>query len=81
MATRYDRCPKVFLSAIALAAIVICWLLNSMSPDPSDQADGWNSGWLADQAEDPASVSFSLETPENDDSGVLVGGSFRAPAG
>lgn len=24
--TRYDRCPKVFLSAIALAAIVIYWL-------------------------------------------------------
>ncbi|MDG1459849.1 MAG: IS5/IS1182 family transposase, partial [Pseudoprimorskyibacter sp.] len=23
VATRYDRCPKVFLSAIALAAIVI----------------------------------------------------------
>lgn len=26
VATRYDRCPKVFLSAIALAAIVIYWL-------------------------------------------------------
>ena len=26
VATRYDRCPKVFLSAIALAATVICWL-------------------------------------------------------
>ena len=26
VATRYDRCPKVFLSAIALAALVICWL-------------------------------------------------------
>ncbi|PTM93631.1 hypothetical protein C8N32_109139 [Rhodovulum imhoffii] len=26
MATRYDRCPKVFLSAIALAALVIYWL-------------------------------------------------------
>lgn len=25
-ATRYDRCPKVFLSAIALAATVIYWL-------------------------------------------------------
>jgi hypothetical protein len=24
--TRYDRCPKVFLSAIALAALVIYWL-------------------------------------------------------
>jgi transposase len=23
VATRYDRCPKVFLSAIALAAVVI----------------------------------------------------------
>jgi len=26
VATRYDRCPKVFLSAIALSAIVIYWL-------------------------------------------------------
>ncbi|WP_299552369.1 hypothetical protein [uncultured Tateyamaria sp.] len=26
VATRYDRCPKVFLSAIALVAIVIYWL-------------------------------------------------------
>jgi len=26
VATRYDSCPKVFLSAIALAAIFICWL-------------------------------------------------------
>ncbi|MFC6688424.1 IS5 family transposase [Jhaorihella thermophila] len=25
VATRYDRCPKAFLSAIALAAIVIFW--------------------------------------------------------
>ena len=26
LATRYDRCPKVFLSAIVLVAIVIYWL-------------------------------------------------------
>lgn len=26
VATRYDRCPMVFLSAIALAALVIYWL-------------------------------------------------------
>ncbi|PIL19577.1 transposase IS4 [Puniceibacterium antarcticum] len=26
LATRYDRCPKVFLSAIALADLVIYWL-------------------------------------------------------
>lgn len=26
IATRYDRCPKVFLSARALAAIVMFWL-------------------------------------------------------
>ena len=26
VATQYDRCPKVFLSAIALAALVIYWL-------------------------------------------------------
>ena len=25
-ATRYDRCPKVFLSACALAAVVMLWL-------------------------------------------------------
>jgi hypothetical protein len=24
--TRYDRCPKVFLSAVALAATVMFWL-------------------------------------------------------
>ncbi len=36
VATRYDRCPKVFLSAIALAALVIYWLWNSMSPDPNN---------------------------------------------
>ena len=26
IATRYDRCPELFLSAIALAAIVMFWL-------------------------------------------------------
>ena len=26
VATRYDRCPKVFLSAMALAATVLFWL-------------------------------------------------------
>ena len=26
VATRYDRCPKVFMSAIALAATVMFWL-------------------------------------------------------
>ena len=26
VATRYDRCPTVFLSAVALAATVIFWL-------------------------------------------------------
>jgi hypothetical protein len=26
VATRYNRCPKAFFSAIALAAVVICWL-------------------------------------------------------
>ncbi|MBK6023430.1 hypothetical protein ABIB58_002124, partial [Brevundimonas sp. UYEF29] len=26
VATRYDRCPTVFLSAIALAATVLFWL-------------------------------------------------------
>jgi transposase len=35
VATRYDRCPTVFFSAVALAATVIFWL-GSPSPDPSD---------------------------------------------
>jgi transposase len=26
VATRYDRCPKVFLKAVALAATVMFWL-------------------------------------------------------
>ena len=26
VATRYDRCPKVFLSALALAATVMFWI-------------------------------------------------------
>jgi transposase len=26
VATRYDRCPKVFLSTVALAATVMFWL-------------------------------------------------------
>ena len=26
VATRYDRCPKIFLSAVALAATVMFWL-------------------------------------------------------
>ena len=34
VATRYDRCPMAFLSAIALAATVIFWL-SAMSPDPT----------------------------------------------
>ncbi len=33
VATRYDRCPTVFFSAVALAATVIFWL-RSTSPDP-----------------------------------------------
>ena len=41
VATRYDRCPKVFLSAIALAALVIYWLgiLTLVLPPTG-------SGWL-----------------------------------
>src|SRR3546814_3496112 len=35
VATRYDRCPRAFFSAIALAATVIFWLW-SMSPDPKE---------------------------------------------
>jgi transposase len=35
VATRRGRCPKVFLSAMALAAAVVFWLWPSMSPEPS----------------------------------------------
>jgi len=34
VATRYDRSPKVFLSAVALAATVMFWLCLRTSPDP-----------------------------------------------
>jgi transposase len=37
VATRYDRCPKVFLSAVALAAIVISGYDARMSPDPGSR--------------------------------------------
>jgi transposase len=33
ISTRYDRCAHTFISAICIAAAVICWLL-SMSPEP-----------------------------------------------
>ena len=38
IATRYDRSPKVFLSAVALAhaAAVLFWLCTTMSPEPSN---------------------------------------------
>ena len=32
--TRYDRCAHTFMSAIAIAAIVIFWIC-SMSPEPT----------------------------------------------
>ena len=35
VATRYDRCAKTFLSAVALAATVMFWLSKSMSLEPS----------------------------------------------
>ena len=38
VATRYDRCPKVFLSAIALAALVIYWLRDSVTRPESRTA-------------------------------------------
>ena len=34
IATRYDRCAKTFLSAVALAATVMFWLRKSMSLEP-----------------------------------------------
>ena len=33
VAKRYDRCPQVFFSTIALAATVVNWFQNSTSPD------------------------------------------------
>ena len=42
VATRYDRCPTAFFSAIALAATVIFWL-GSMSPDPRHRRSGRSS--------------------------------------
>jgi transposase len=34
VATRYDRCAKTFLSAVALAATVMFWLRKSMRLEP-----------------------------------------------
>lgn len=49
VATRYDRCPKAFFSAVALAATVIFWLC-SMSPDPRPLSE-----WLSAEALTPGS--------------------------
>jgi len=43
VATRYDRCPKLFLSAIALAATVVYWFNPDPKPPCSDQ--GVRSKW------------------------------------
>ena len=40
VAMRYDRCPKVFLSVIALAALVIYWLW-VLSLGPPFEPLGW----------------------------------------
>ena len=42
VATRYGRCPKVFLSAIALAATVFFWLWKSMSLEPRGTSWGYS---------------------------------------
>ena len=34
IATRYDRCSKTFLSAVALAASLVFWLCQSMRLEP-----------------------------------------------
>ena len=41
VATRYDRCAKTFLSAVALAATVLFWLWRSMSLDPKAFSAGF----------------------------------------
>jgi transposase len=38
VATRYNRCPEAFFSAIVLAATVLCWLRNSMGLEPRRKA-------------------------------------------
>lgn len=38
VATRYDRCPKVFLSAFALAATVMFWLRDAVTGPASRPA-------------------------------------------
>lgn len=38
VATRYDRRPSVFFSAIALAATALFWLLNN-KPRPQDRTN------------------------------------------
>jgi transposase len=35
VATRYDRCAKTFLSAVAIAATVMFWISKSMSLEPN----------------------------------------------
>ena len=42
VATRYDRCPIAFFSAVALAATIIFWL-GSASPDPGLSGPLWTS--------------------------------------
>jgi transposase len=36
IATRYDRCSRLFLSAVIPAATVLSWLGRSMSPEPKN---------------------------------------------
>lgn len=40
IATRYDRCAKPFLSAVALAATIIVWLGRSMRLDANGRQTG-----------------------------------------
>jgi len=51
VATRYDRCPTVFLSAIALAATVLFWLrvlgLTSGDPVCGEQITGRTTSFRA----------------------------------
>lgn len=57
MATRYHRCPKVYLSAIALAAIVIYWLY--------DVKGDIYEGLLERNAEDTKSGAGQYFTPRS----------------
>ena len=68
IATRYDRCAKTFLSAVALAANVIFWLRRSMSLEPRTVPPHPHSHTSpAPSAAVPASAPGSCAIPSQSD--------------